>query len=116
MITSGNTALRANTNSPKKWQVLESDGITPVDITGSSDVILRLIKQTDGSILEFNFASGKMAITDAPNGEIEFSPALTDFTEPATYGMFIIIVDSSGNKKSVPEGKEYFFNVSSDTE
>lgn len=115
MIVNGDARLRANTNDPKSWQLLQRDGVTPIDLTGVTDVELVLVNRADKARTGFKVSDNpqKLSITDEAQGIIKFSPAVTDFTSEAVYSLFVIITDGSG-KRSVPEGKEYTFTIRPD--
>ena len=71
-----------------------------------ADTIAKLFKLTD--------IPQKIFIKDSDNGDVEFKPALDDFTEEAIYYIFFKITFSDGTVVPVPPGKEELFKVRTD--
>jgi hypothetical protein len=112
MIVNGDTWLRANTNGPKTLQLLREDGVTPVNLTGATDIhlVFRHQETSVETVFKLLDAGSKITISDAENGKVIFAPAINDFTDAAIYNIHVLVIDAV-TTQSVPEKKEYTFTV-----
>lgn len=120
MIVDGNATIRQNTNDPKTWQLLQADGVTPVDITGFTDVEMIFVNQTTDVIVFIFKVSDipqKLSVVSATSGTLKLSPTITptvDFSVVETYKIFFRVHSGSSSVVSIPENKEYIFTVRKD--
>lgn len=107
---SGDTELRAGSEDPLTWQLLEDDGVTPIDLTGISALTLRMKERTTTAVKLF--IGPKFTVTDATNGKVQLQQVAADFTAVATYEFYVSFADSGGNAHAVPDSpKNYIFRV-----
>lgn len=83
-----------------------------VDLTGVTEVELRLQPKAGGSALSFATAGGQISVTDASGGEVTFVPAADDLDDAARgYDGYIKITDAAGTVISFPSGDNFVLKV-----
>lgn len=120
MTVDGNATIRQNTNDPKEWQLLQEDGVTPIDITGFTDVEMIFVNQAT-DVIAFTFKVSdipqKLSVVNATLGTLKLSPIITptiDFSVAETYKIFFRVLSGANSASSIPEKKEYVFTVRKD--
>lgn len=107
---SGDTELRAGSEDPLTWQLLEDDGVTPINLTGITVLTLRMKDRDTGTVKLF--VDPKFAVTDAANGKVKLQQVAADFPAVATYEFYISFTDSASKAHAVPDSpKNYIFRV-----
>ena len=106
MAVQKNFEVDQNTTFSFEVQYTEEDGVTPIDLTGSS-AKMQVRDTAGGSKLAFSLTSPVGGITiDGPNGKlsIKCTPTQTSklFYPKSSYD--IMVVDSNGNKIKLLEG------------
>lgn len=87
---------------------------TAFNLSGVTEAELNL-RDDDGNISSFTISGGQLAITDAANGEITFSPNAGDFQHiGGSYKGFIRLTLSSGRLADFPNNKEFSIYVRED--
>ena len=106
MAVQKNWEVDQNTTFTFQVQYTEDDGITPINLTGSS-AKLQVRDTKGGTKLAFTLTSPASGIViDAPNGllTIKMTPTQTNklFYPKSSYD--IMVIDSNGNKIKLLEG------------
>lgn len=105
----GDTQLRAGSEDPLTWQLLEDDGVTAINLTGITLLTLRLEEEDTGTVKIFTGA--KLTVTDAANGKIQLAQVAADFPSATRYEFYVSFTDSGGKAHAVPEDKNYIWRV-----
>jgi hypothetical protein len=105
----GNIILRSGSEDPVILQLLQDDGVTPIDLAGISNLTLRLKNISDGTAKTFTGA--KLTVADADNGKIQLAQVAADFPAAAVYEYYVTFTDSGGKAHAVPEDKNYTWRV-----
>jgi len=107
----GNVIVKVGSVDYLNFQGVESDGVTPINITGVSEVRLELVNDLGVSK---NFSDldnpQKLFITNASTCEIQLRPLTTDFSEKERYKGELVFVDSVG-PHNVPSNSYISFTV-----
>lgn len=104
----GSATLRKGTMDYKRWQIVESDGETAVDLTNATSVVLQLKDENDGTISEFSTADGSpilFLIGPLTDGIVELRPASDTFDTVTAYMFHFTVIDSVG-PHPVPEDRD----------
>ncbi len=105
----GDVEISLGSEDPVTLQLLEDDGVTPVDLTGITVLTLFMRDTEDGTLKEI---TSNLAVSDASNGKITLSQVAADFPATALYRYKIKFVDAGGKQHFVPDGsKWYIFTV-----
>lgn len=103
--------IRHGSTDPMDFQ-LKSDS-NPIDLTGAQKVELWL-KPSGAGVVKYATTDvpAKLAVTDAANGKVRFSPAAPDLdSAKSPYTGHFWITDAGGNLSSVPDGSEFYILV-----
>lgn len=110
---SGDAKLRVGSEDPLTWQLLEDDGVTPINLTGITVLTLRMKNRSTGAVKLF--IDPKFTVTDAANGKVKLEQVAADFPAVATFEFYISFKDSAGKPHAVPDSsKNYIFRVGAD--
>jgi hypothetical protein len=112
-LVEGDVTIRVGSEDYVDLQLLQDDGVSPVNISGATKVELRL-RSRDGEETIKKFADDdvpqKLYVTDAEQGEIQLRQVAADFATIMDYDFFVVITDSIGNHP-VPEDKFYTWSA-----
>lgn len=111
----GNITIRVGSEDYQDIQLLEYDGVTPIDLTGATKAVMKLMDM-DGNTKKFatDDASPKLFFdADLTTGKLQLRQEGDDFTTEIVWKYYVEIWDGIG-LHPVPEGKEYFFTVNAD--
>lgn len=107
---SGDTKLRAGSEDPLTWQLLEDDGTTPINLAGISALTLRMKNRDTGAAKLF--VDPEFTVIDAARGKVQLEQVAGDFPAVATYEFYISFTDSTSKAHAVPDSpKNYIFRV-----
>jgi hypothetical protein len=106
----GDVEITLGSEDPVTLQLLEDDGVVPIDLTGITVLTLYMRDTDDGSLKEITGA--KLTVLDAANGKIKLSQVSADFPAAASYRYKIKFMDLATKQHFVPDGsKWYFFTI-----
>lgn len=108
----GNITIRVGSEDYVDIQLLQEDGVTPIDLTVATKAVMKLV-DLDGNIKKFatNDPSPKLFFDDIrTTGKLQLRQTGSDFSAAAAWRYYVEIWDSVG-LHPVPERKEYSFTV-----
>jgi hypothetical protein len=105
----GDVEITLGSEDPITLQLLEDDGITPINLTGITGLTLYMRNTDDGS--EKEITGAKLVVTDAANGKITLSQVATDFPAAASYRYKIKFDDAASKAHFVPDGSKWYLFV-----
>lgn len=105
--------IRIGVTDPVVIQCQEIDPDTrvksAVNLTGATSPKLLLVPiDTSGTI---TIDDARMAVTDAANGEVTFSPDGSEFTKEAKYLGHVEVTSGAGKVISFPSDKDFLWKV-----
>ncbi len=105
----GDVEIKAGSEDYIDLQLLQDDGVTPVDLSAATSVELRLRNTADQVIKTFATidASPKLFIIDAAQGKIQLRQKAVDFPGAAIFEYYIVINDAIG-AHPVPDGDKLY--------
>ncbi len=81
----------------------DTDEGTVVNLAGVTLVEMRIRTEDEGTTFNYTDAGAQLAITDATNGEVTFSPVGTEFLfAEEWYNAYFMVTDASGKKTRFP--------------
>ncbi len=81
----------------------DTDEGTPVDLTGVTLVDLQIRSEDRGETFNYTDAGSNLAITDAVNGLVQFSPTGTEFdASEEWYNGYFMVTDAAGKNVRFP--------------
>ena len=88
------------------------DGSTVYNLTGNTDVEIRLVPRASGETISFSKSDSELAVTDASNGEVTFYPAADTlaFSKQA-YDVYFTVTDSSGYLVAFPSSAAFVLQM-----
>lgn len=106
----GDVAISLGSEDPITLQLLEDDGVTPIDLTDITVLTLFMRETDDGTLKEITGAN--LVVTDAVNGKITLSQDASDFPDAASYRYKVKFLNAGDKQHFVPDGfKWYLFTV-----
>ena len=102
----GDTEITLGSEDPIIHQLLKDDGVTPVDLTGITEITLYMRNMDDGTLKEIT--GSKLTVLDAANGKVKLSQGASDFPVAASYRYKYKFLDSSGKQHFVPDGSKWY--------
>jgi hypothetical protein len=111
-LVNGDVTIRAGSQDYITWQLLQEDGVSPVDLSTANEVALRLKNKKDKTTKSFSTIDvpQKFLLEDAENGKIQLRPAADDFPLAAQYDFYVDVIDSIGSHP-IPEDQNYKLKV-----
>lgn len=101
----GDVEITLGSEDPITLQLLEDDGVTPIDLTGITELTL-FMRDTDGDLKEITGAN--LVVIDAVNGKIKLSQVAADFLIATSYRYKIKFLDAGGKQHFVPDGSKWY--------
>jgi hypothetical protein len=106
----GDVEITLGSEDPITLQLLEDDGVTPINLSQITGLTLYMRDTDDGSLKEIT--GERLEVTDMDNGKIKLSQIAADFPVAASYRYKIKFVDPGSKQHFVPDGsKWYIFTV-----
>lgn len=110
----GDVTIRVGSEDPVTLQLLEDDGVTPLNqanggLVNITLLTLRLKEEDTGTVKTFTGA--KLTVTDVANSEIQLAQVAADFPSATRYEFYVSFTDSGGKAHAVPEDKNYIWRV-----
>lgn len=102
----GDVEITLGSEDPITLQLLEDDGVTPINLIGITALTLFMRDTEDGSLKQITGAS--LIVTDAANGKIKLSQDVDDFPAAAIYRYKINFLDSVAKQHFVPDGSTWY--------
>ena len=112
----GSAIIRKGTQDYKQWQFVLSDGVTAVDLSAATKVIMRIKNEAAGTSVEYKTDDGSpilYMLDPKTDGKVELRPAADTFDTVGKFIFHFIIVDSVGNKP-IPEHRNEVLEVIDD--
>lgn len=106
---------RDNSTEPIEFQ-LTRDGVA-TNLTGITSITLQMKNVATGAWTPYPNTGGspKLAVTDAANGKVTFSPAAGDLAFSAgSYECFFWVVDGAGKSVSFPTDQNFSIRMIDD--
>ena len=101
----GDVEITLGSEDPITLQLLEDDGVTPIDLTGITALTL-FMRDKNGDLKEITGAN--LVVTDALNGKIKLSQDAADFTVAASFRYKVKFLDAGGEQHFVPDGSKWY--------
>ena len=101
----GDVEITLGSEDPITLQLLEDDGVTPIELAGITALTL-FMRDKNGDLKEITGAN--LVVLDAENGKVKLSQDDNDFPVTASYRYKIKFLDAGGKQHFVPDGSKWY--------